>query len=65
MHARRAVNLDALKQLEETGKTVDLTPAGHQTASMWSQPMVLALLGVAGVSVLVNLIFLVIMLVRN
>ena len=64
MHARRAVNLDALKQLEETGKTVDLTPAGH-APSPWSQPMVIALLGIAGVSLLVNLIFLVVTLVRS
>jgi serine/threonine protein kinase len=64
MHARRAVNLDALKQLEETGKTVDLAPAGHG-GTLWSQPMVVALLSVAGVSVLVNLIFLIHMLVRG
>ena len=65
VHARRAVNLDALKQLEETGKTVDLTPAGHQGVGLWSQPLVIALLGVAGVSILVNLIFLVVTLVRG
>jgi serine/threonine-protein kinase len=64
MHARRAVNLDALKQLEETGKTVDLTPASTGP-SVWSQPLVIALLSVAGVSVLVNLIFLVLMLARG
>ena len=63
MHARRAVNLDALKQLEETGKTVDLTPTGQ--VSPWAQPIVVTLLGVAGVSILVNLIFLVVMLVRS
>ena len=63
-HARRSVNLDALKQLEETGKTVDLTPAGS-APSMWAQPLVLALLGVAGISVLINLIFLVVMMVRG
>jgi len=64
MHARRAVNLDALKQLEETGKTVDLTPPQHGP-SVWAQPLVIALLSVAGVSVLVNLIFLVLMLARG
>jgi len=64
-HARRSVNLDALKQLEETGKTVDLTPAGQTAPSMWAQPLVLALLGVAGISVLINLIFLVVMMVRG
>ncbi len=64
MHARRSVNLDTLKQLEETGKTVDITPAGHQP-SAWGQPLVVALLGIAGVSILVNLIFLVVMMVRG
>jgi serine/threonine-protein kinase len=62
-HARRSVNLDAMKQLEETGKTVDLTPAGH--ASMWAQPMVVTLLSITGVSILVNLILLVVLLVRS
>ena len=64
MHARRAVNLDELKKLEETGKTVDLTPASHH-ASPWSQPLVVTLLGVVGVSILVNLILLVILMVRG
>jgi hypothetical protein len=32
---------------------------------MWAQPLVIALLSVAGVSVLVNLIFLVLMLARG
>ena len=63
VHARRAVNLDALGQLEETGKTVDLTP--NHGPSLWSQPVVVTLLGIAGVSVLVNLIFLIVMFVRG
>jgi serine/threonine protein kinase len=62
-HARRSVNLDAMKQLEETGKTVDLTPAGHP--SVWAQPMVVTLLSITGVSILVNLILLVVLLVRG
>ena len=64
MHARRAVNLDELKKLEETGKTVDLTPAGHH-GSLWSQPLVITLVSVVGLSILVNLILLVILMVRN
>ena len=63
-HARRSVNLDALKQLEETGKTVDLTPAGGHP-SPWAQPMVVTLLSITGVSILVNLILLVVLLVRG
>src|SRR5215212_4479174 len=51
MHARRAVNLDELKKLEETGKTVDLTPASH-APSLWSQPLVITLISVVGVSIL-------------
>lgn len=64
MHARRAVNLDELKKLEETGKTVDLTPASQQP-SLWAQPLVITLLSVVGVSILVNLILLVILMVRD
>lgn len=62
-HARRSVNLEELKKLEETGKTVDLTPAGH--ASVWEQPVVIALLSVTGFSILVNLILLVVLLSRG
>jgi hypothetical protein len=64
MHARRAVNLDELKKLEETGKTVDLTPASP-AVSIWGQPLVITLLSVVGFSILVNLILLVILMVRN
>jgi serine/threonine-protein kinase len=64
MHARRAVNLDELKKLEETGKTVDLTPAGHGPGP-WGQPLFITLISVLGVSILVNLILLVIMMVRG
>jgi serine/threonine-protein kinase len=64
MHARRAVNLDELKKLEETGKTVDLTPASHH-GSLWSQPLVVTLISVVGVSILVNLILLVLLMVRR
>jgi serine/threonine-protein kinase len=64
MHARRAVNLDELKKLEETGKTIDLTPASHGPG-MWSQPLVITLLSIVGVSILVNLILLVVLMVRG
>ncbi|HZN68820.1 MAG TPA: serine/threonine-protein kinase [Tepidisphaeraceae bacterium] len=64
-HAKRAVNLDELKKLEETGKTVDLTPAGAAGTSLWSQPILITLLSVAGFSILVNLILLIMLLVRG
>ena len=62
-HARRAVDLDALKHLEETGKTVDLTPAPGP--SFWSSPVAITLISVVGVSILLNLILLVVLLVRS
>ena len=62
-HARRAVDLDALKHLEETGKTVDLAPTAGP--SVWSSPVVITLLSVVGVSIVVNLILLVVLLVRS
>ena len=59
-HARRAVHLDGLEKLEETGKTVDIAPTPSATAfAAWTNPMTLAVLGVAGVSVLANIILLV------
>jgi serine/threonine protein kinase len=54
-HARRGVHLDGLEKLEETGKTVDIAPA-PSGPSIWANPMVLAAVGVAAVSLLVNLI---------
>jgi serine/threonine-protein kinase len=63
-HARRAVHLDGLEKLEETGKTVDIAPAPMPGMSMWGNPMLMTLLVVAGVSVVVNIILLVVVLVR-
>jgi len=63
MHARRAVNLDDLAKVEETGKTVDISQ-NAVGSDLWSQPLVIGLLTAAGVSVLVNLILLVVMLSR-
>jgi len=54
-HARRGVHLDGLEKLEETGKTVDIAPA-PSGPSIWANPMVLAAVGVAAVSLLINLI---------
>jgi serine/threonine-protein kinase len=49
-HAKRVASLDALAQLEEKGKTVDIIPTGGSPTlvNIWSQPVVIALLGVSG-----------------
>lgn len=58
LHARRAVDLESLAKVEETGKTVDITPAAQQTdAFPWARPaVVMWLLGMLAVSVLGNII---------
>ncbi|MGH7214370.1 MAG: serine/threonine-protein kinase [Tepidisphaeraceae bacterium] len=68
-HAKRAIDLDQLAKIEETGKTVDITPTGGGTAGafsadFWAQPVVIALIVGVGVSVLINLILLVLLLTR-
>src|SRR5688572_2283860 len=45
-HAKRVASLDALAQLEEKGKTVDIIPQPIRRANIWTQPVVLALLGI-------------------
>src|SRR4051794_17348639 len=50
-HARRAVHLDGLERLEETGKTIDIAPAPLPGMSIWGNPMMMTLLVVAGISV--------------
>jgi serine/threonine protein kinase len=66
MHARRIVDIDQIVKIEQTGKTVDI--AGPEPSSgfhLWSQPVVIFLLGLAGVSVFINLILLVLVLVHK
>jgi len=64
LHARRIVDIDQLMKIEETGKTVDIAPTGSAAAlgDLFSQPVVLTIAAVAGLSILVNLILLVVML---
>src|SRR4051812_48651009 len=57
-HARRVVNLDELKKLEETGKTVDIV--APPPAPLWST-LTIIIAFIAGVSVMVNLILLMMM----
>src|SRR5439155_22510465 len=64
-HARRAVHLDGLEKLEETGKTVDIAPAPQPgMMNIWANPLVMALLVGAWVSLVVNVILLVMVLVK-
>jgi serine/threonine-protein kinase len=55
-HARRAVDLDSLARIEETGKTVDLIPMPPAKSENWKTPQVVLLAWVAGISVFVNVI---------
>ena len=62
MHARRVVDLDQLEKIEQTGQTVDIEPTGPSLADLFSQPMVIVLLSVTGVSVVFNIILLIFLL---
>lgn len=61
LHARRIVSLDDLSKIEERGKTVDLTAPGapHRLTELLEQPVVLTIVIVAGLSILLNAILLV------
>lgn len=63
-HARRAVHLEGLEKLEETGKTVDIAPGPSNTPSVFSNPIVLIIMGVAGFSLLINILLLVLYLTK-
>jgi eukaryotic-like serine/threonine-protein kinase len=56
-HARRGVDLDTLAKMEESsGQTVDIAPAGDAPPpSIWSDPLVMVLASIAGISVLLNI----------
>jgi serine/threonine-protein kinase len=56
-HARRDVHVDGLTALEETGKTVDIAPP--PSLLTWTSPPILAVLGVAAASILLNVILLI------
>jgi serine/threonine protein kinase len=58
-HARRVVSFDELTKLEETGKTVDIVPPPPKQAA-WS-PLMITIAAVAGLSVMVNVILLLMM----
>src|SRR5690348_4471254 len=55
-HARRIVDLDALAQVEETGKTVDISVPKPSWTEVFNQPAFVVVVVAAGISVLINLI---------
>jgi eukaryotic-like serine/threonine-protein kinase len=65
IHAHRDVDLESLAKVEESGKTIDLGPEGEQRHSLWNSPIVVAIAGALGVSVLANLIFIFILLLAR
>jgi serine/threonine-protein kinase len=65
VHAHRAVDLDSLARIEETGKTVDIVPPPAPALDLWQSPAVISLAVVAGLSVMCNLIMLVILFSRK
>lgn len=56
-NARRVVSLDELDRIEETGKTVDITPPKTGMGEMFQHPLAIAIAVIAAASVLVNLVF--------
>jgi serine/threonine-protein kinase len=65
VHAHRAVDLDSLAKIEETGKTVDIPAPPGQPVDLWKSPIVIGLSIAVGVLVVVNLVFLIIVMARH
>jgi serine/threonine-protein kinase len=66
-YARRQVDLDSLARIEETGKTVDLVPnpATPQPGVNWNSPQLMMLYWVAGGSIFVNLILVILLIILH
>ena len=58
IHAHRAVDLDSLSQIEATGTAIEAPPAPNRWAELLANPYAIAMLSLAGVSLLFNLILL-------
>ena len=63
VNARRAVDLDSLAKIEETGKTVDIFQA-PPAIDLWSQPLFIVAITVGGVSIVVNLILILLLVMK-
>jgi hypothetical protein len=65
-HARRAVDLDALADIEETGKTLDIiTQQQSPLSQLMNNSLGMALLFIGGISILINVIVIAVMLMRH
>jgi serine/threonine protein kinase len=68
-HARRAVDLESLAKIEETGKTVDIMdPMAASTSGLsglMTNPYAIGILVIAGISLLMNLIWIVVSLSKR
>ena len=64
-HSRRALDLDSLARIEETGKTVDIVPQAIVQPEPWKTPLVMWLAWAAGLSLFVNIILLLIVTHRH
>jgi len=59
IHARRQIDIEHLQKIEESGRTVDIEPHPH-LSGIWSNPIVITLLILCGLSFLANVIFLIV-----
>ena len=59
IHARRQIDIEHLQKIEESGRTIDIEPHPH-LAAIWSNPIVITLLILCGLSFLANVIFLIV-----
>jgi serine/threonine protein kinase len=65
-HARRAVDLESLANIEETGKTVDIvSPHMSPWAEMMNNSYGVALLAIGGISLLINVILLMVVVMHH
>jgi eukaryotic-like serine/threonine-protein kinase len=61
MHSRRALDLDRLAQIEQTGQAVDIVPAPVVEVKPWQTPLVKILFWAIGVSLFINIILVIIL----
>ena len=65
LHARRAVDLDSLAKIEETGKTIDIPPSPSTGGSVWATTPMIVMMAAAGVSLLLNIVLLLVLLTKG
>jgi hypothetical protein len=56
---RRQIDIEHLTKIEESGRTIDIEPH-HHLAAIWSNPIVITLLILCGLSFLANMFFLIV-----